>query len=435
MNLTEDQILSLAPDDSAKKSGKELANFSKWGKLNVSSRALWGECQGSGKLPYQTQVDLQSIAFKCSCPSRKFPCKHGLGLLTLYARDRQKFSSADEPDWVTAWLDKRNEREEKKAEKKVREGPVDEVAQAKRQQNRMKRIESGLEELTLWMKDMIRNGIIDIPGRDPSHFENMARRMVDAQAPGLATMVRELANVNMFQDGWQTPFLDQLARMFLVANGISRLPTLSPEWQYELRTQVGIAQDQEELKLSSSICDKWLVLAKQSVKEEALTTERNWLYGINSGKYALVLQFYVKGQVPELNLLPGSALDADMVFFKGVCTLRALVKENRGVSDSGLPVGFNSWTEVLIEQASVSNLTPLHNQLPAIVNNVTPLYSDGHWFLRDEFNEGVRLNTTNVDPWKLMAISGGAPVKLFVMGREQIFTALGVWIENQYILL
>ena len=129
MNFSEDQILALAPDDPSKKSGKELANPSKWVKREISERALWGECQGSGKLPYQTQVDLSNVAFKCTCPSRKFPCKHGLGLLLLYARDQKLFSKEAEPAWVTEWLDKRNDREEKKTEKKEKEKKADPAAQ------------------------------------------------------------------------------------------------------------------------------------------------------------------------------------------------------------------------------------------------------------------------------------------------------------------
>src|SRR6185436_6036947 len=79
MNWTEEQVLSLAPDESAKKSGRELASPSKWVSRSANEKALWGECKGSGANPYKTQIDLSNIAFKCSCPSRKFPCKHGLG--------------------------------------------------------------------------------------------------------------------------------------------------------------------------------------------------------------------------------------------------------------------------------------------------------------------------------------------------------------------
>lgn len=85
LNLTEEQIIQLAPDAASVKAGKGLAVPGKWVLLACSERAVWGHCQGSGKNPYQTAIDLNDIAFKCSCPSRKFPCKHGLGLLLLFA--------------------------------------------------------------------------------------------------------------------------------------------------------------------------------------------------------------------------------------------------------------------------------------------------------------------------------------------------------------
>ena len=84
LNLTEEQITQLAPDAASVKAGKGLANRTKWVLLEHSDRAIWGHCQGSGKTPYQTVVDTKNIAFKCSCPSRKFPCKHGVGLLFMY---------------------------------------------------------------------------------------------------------------------------------------------------------------------------------------------------------------------------------------------------------------------------------------------------------------------------------------------------------------
>ncbi|MFC6750247.1 SWIM zinc finger family protein [Deinococcus aquaticus] len=59
--------------------------------------SLWGECQGSGQTPYLTGVDLSGPAFRCSCPSRKFPCKHALALLLLHATHTGQFGSATPP--------------------------------------------------------------------------------------------------------------------------------------------------------------------------------------------------------------------------------------------------------------------------------------------------------------------------------------------------
>ena len=107
-HFSKPQVEQLAPDAASLKAGKDLAHLAKWVTLGVSERALWGEVQGSGKNPYQTQVDGNSTAFKCSCPSRKFPCKHGIGLLFLFADYAAKFQNTpDEPAWVKEWIDKR----------------------------------------------------------------------------------------------------------------------------------------------------------------------------------------------------------------------------------------------------------------------------------------------------------------------------------------
>lgn len=435
MNFSEEQILALAPDDSSKKSGRELANPSKWGKREISERAVWGECQGSGKLPYQAQVDLVNIAFKCSCPSRKFPCKHGLGLLLLYARDKKLFSHAAEPNWVTDWLDKRSEREEKKTEKKEKEKKADPAAQAKRQENRLKRVEDGTADLRLWIQDIIRNGLINIPGKDPSYFDNVSRRMVDAQAPGLAGMVRSLGNINFFVEGWQTSFLDQLIRIFLVLEGFSRLDQLPDDMQDELKTLIGFTQNQDELKHESGIRDEWVVLAKRTEKEENLTTERNWLYGTQSKKYALILQFYVKGQLPEANLVPGSCLDAELVFYSGINSMRALIKAQHNLVAQKALIGFSSWSEVVSAAGAAYASNPWGTSVPAIVENVTPMLISGQRILKDEQGEAVTISNRFEDIWKLLSLSGGGPIRLFAVGREQTFEPLSAWVDNQYISL
>ena len=94
-----DQVLALAPDPASAKSAQGQARTTKWPETGCSERAVWGLCQGSGKQPYQTTIDLSGPAFKCSCPSRKFPCKHALGLLLLWSTGEVR--PGDEPEWAT----------------------------------------------------------------------------------------------------------------------------------------------------------------------------------------------------------------------------------------------------------------------------------------------------------------------------------------------
>ena len=95
---TTEQVLALAPDPASAKAGKDLAGQrKKWANLGQDERAAWGECQGSGSKPYQTKIDLSEPAFSCSCPSRKFPCKHGLGLFLMLAQQPALFASGTPP--------------------------------------------------------------------------------------------------------------------------------------------------------------------------------------------------------------------------------------------------------------------------------------------------------------------------------------------------
>lgn len=435
MDLSEDQILSLAPDESSKKSGKELANPSKWGKREANDRALWGECQGSGKLPYQTQVDLINLAFKCTCPSRKFPCKHGLGLSLLYVRDRKLFTVSKEPDWVSNWLDKRLEKDEKKTEKKAKDKPVDAAAQAKRQENRAKRVEEGMSELRLWLHDIIRNGLLTIPGKGPNYFESMAKRMIDSQAPGLANMVRKLGAVNFYREEWQTPFLDQIVRLHLLLESFPRIESLPPSLQHEVKTWIGFAQNLDEVKAEQGIADDWFVLAKQVEKEDSLTVERNWLYGSQSGRFALVLQFYVRGQIPEMNIVPGSWLQAELCFFKGAHPQRALIKQQQIIKKNDEVPGLKSWNDVLQSTSEVMALNPFYENFPVVIDHVVPMSASNQWWLKDQTGAGVAIAAHFSFPWKLLALSGGAPVKLFALGKETEFIPLGVWVDGHYKIL
>src|ERR671918_804409 len=102
LKLTAEQVRTLAPDASAARAAEGLADKRRWSGTGRTESAAWGLCQGSGSSPYQTAVDLSGPAYKCSCPSRKVPCKHALGLLFLLAGDA--IAQAKAPDWVATWL-------------------------------------------------------------------------------------------------------------------------------------------------------------------------------------------------------------------------------------------------------------------------------------------------------------------------------------------
>src|SRR5271165_1416936 len=134
MQLSSEQVLALAPDSASAIAGRKLNQMRYWRNLGQNALAFWGECQGSAL--YQVRVERATLAVKCTCPSRKFPCKHGLGLLLL-AIDQAGIPDGIAPNWVTEWLAKRTAtsiKPEKRAVEPTSSGPTG--AQRKRSEKR-----------------------------------------------------------------------------------------------------------------------------------------------------------------------------------------------------------------------------------------------------------------------------------------------------------
>jgi hypothetical protein len=106
-----DSVLALAPDDASRRAAATLARPAPWDGAGAAGDLVWGQCAGSGKNPYQVIVDLAGPAFKCSCPSRKFPCKHALAVLLLWSAGT--IPDEREPaDYARAWQEARQAKAE-----------------------------------------------------------------------------------------------------------------------------------------------------------------------------------------------------------------------------------------------------------------------------------------------------------------------------------
>jgi len=429
MNLTEVQILTLAPDAASQKAGKDLAKTDKWVSYGADTTAIWGECQGSGNKPYQTQIDSQNIAFKCSCPSRKFPCKHGLGLLLLFSKNGSVFVAKEQPLWVKDWISKRSEKSEKTDGGTSK--PIDEAAQAKRLQARVKKVNDGIEELLLWIKDIIRNGLTNIPGKDPP-LRNMSKRMVDAQAPGLSGILNSFEEINFYKEGWQSLFLDRLLTLYLLISGYKNLDLLNSELKQEILSWIGFSQSHEELKAQEGIRDDWFVMGKQVSTEAKLTTERNWLYGLNSKRYALVLQFYVSNQFKGFTLTSGSVIDAELVFYNQGLSIRAFLKQQHETKKFMPVIGYNNWKEVIAGQVAVYEKNPFTNELPVIVEQLKPVAYNEQWWLKDMENDVMLMKLPGEALWRFLALGGGRSARIALVGKENEFMPLGMWLKNEY---
>lgn len=432
LNLTEEQIIQLAPDASSVKAGKGLATATKWVLLEYSERAIWGHCQGSGKTPYQTVIEVKNIAFKCSCPSRKFPCKHGLGLLFLYTAHPDLFRQAEEPDWVADWLSRREEKAEKKEQKAKNETPVDEASQAKRQALRHKKVLNGIDDLQIWMKDLLRNGLLNIPERACTLFDSMARRMVDAQAPGFANRLRTMQEIDFYDENWKYILTDHLGKLYLLSESYKNLEKQPEEWQCEIRTQTGYPQAKEEVLAGDAIADRWMVLHKRSRKVNELNTETYWLYGQQSRRFATYLNFITPGSLPEVNLVPGSVYEGQLCFYKGVNTLRALFKSSELSRDTFVPAFCKDLEEAVSRYREALQQNPFTEDLPILADNLRLAVKGNLFYLQDVNNKLVPVkveDTTHID---ILSVTGGKPFSAFLLANDTVWNLNSIWYQSDY---
>lgn len=341
---TAEQVLALAPDAASQKAGGKLATPARWSGSGGRDGALWGLCAGSGSKPYQTVVDLSGPAYRCSCPSRKFPCKHALGLLLLWATG-EPVQDAEPPSWAEEWLTARRKRAEAPgagargaggADKAGRdEGAAGDEAAARRRadraEQRERRITGGATELQQRLADLVRDGLAGADRSGYAQWEETAARMVDAQAPGLASRVRELGAIPASGVDWPSRLLEECALLHLLGQGFLRIADLPAPLAATTRTRVGLTIDAAELLANTEpVRDHWLVLARQDTDDGKLTTRRVWLRGTRTGLMALLLSFGAAGRAPELAFPVGLVLDADLAFYPAARPLRAALGTRYG---------------------------------------------------------------------------------------------------------
>ena len=432
---TTQQILTLAPDPASAKAGQGLIGVGKWPKLECSENALWGECQGSGKDPYLVQIDLTEPAFKCSCPSRKFPCKHGIALLLIYANNREAVKESAPPGWVSDWLSKRSEKAEKKAESDKPESEKSPEAlakasddQSKRAAQREKRVSQGLSDLDLWLQDLIRHGLASTQSKPYKFWEEPAARLVDAQAPGVARMLREMASVPASGAGWQERLMERIGRLTLLMEGYSRIDSLSESLQADIREAIGWNVKQEVVLQGEGVSDSWLVLGQRVIQEDQFQVHRTWTRGLRSGRDALLLNFVRPGQPLEMLLTPGTQLEAEFAFFPGSSPLRALIKER--LSPVSPLSAFPCFPNIVSLLASCSDSLSKNLWLetfPASIDSVVLIQQGDLWFAQDKEGFQLPIHPGSASNWHLLAMSGGEPTSVFCEWDGATLFPISLW--------
>lgn len=432
MALTNEQVIGLAPDAASAAAGRKLSALKNWEGLGACDVAVWGKCKGSAV--YQVKVDLANFGYHCSCPSRKFPCKHVLGMLLLHADSGSSFSEVQPPDWVLEWLGKREARATKQAEKAeaTASAPVDDAARQKRAEKRESRVREGLDRLEVWLKDLIRNGLAGVETKPTSFWDDQARRLVDAQAPGLAARVNRLAEIPATSSDWPHRLFGEIGQISLLVEAYRRIEALETDLAAEVRQLIGWNLTTEEVERDGErVKDEWQLVGQWVDDDGRVRTQRTWGIGAATGRTALLLQFAVGAQPFAEPIVPGSRQAGTLVFYPGASRLRA-----RFVSRDEPPMpldddlgGSASIEQFLDSVAGMLARQPWLREVGGVLKDVV-LAPGRPWHACDR--NGDALPLFGSQQWAALAITGGAACDLAGEWNGSAFRVLGLRAKGRY---
>jgi hypothetical protein len=370
MALSLENVEALAPDQSSLDSARKLLKASSWPAMASNGAGLiWGECQGSGSTPYRVVVAETDLGYKCTCPSRKFPCKHSLALIWLRADGKLTFPAAPVPAWVSDWLSRRrgpsgapsSTEDTPKASIQIAVSAVTETkpdpkaearAAAARERNRQERealILAGLEDLDLWISDQLDRGLAGFAGHSAEACRLIAKRMVDAKASGLATRLESLpARIFSLPEAVRpTAVIRELGQIHLLAEAYRRQnesdDALPAGLKASVRQTIGWSFTREALLADPDVLHvkaTWRVIAALSeVQPDRLRRLETWLWregGSETPRFALLIDFVpVATGAASSGFSVGDRVEAELVFYPAAVPLRAQIAQSfRGAAFS-----------------------------------------------------------------------------------------------------
>ncbi len=425
MPLTIDQVLALAPDASSASAGRKLGVPRDWRNLGANEVALWGDCQGSAL--YGVSVDLSDLTCKCTCPSRKFPCKHGLGLLLLHAAG-QVPAAATPPERVSTWLTGRAERAAKKAEAPPLTAE-DVGRKAAKAAEKLNDLGDAVAPFVLWLDDVARAGLGSLHQDGERRLRHEAARLVDAQAPGLAARCREVADQIGASAGWEEAVLAGLGELRLITHALGHLSALPDPVRADLRAAVGLPISQAEVRLTGAREEGvWRVGGVLTTVDGAgLRTRQTWLLRADDPSvHAVLIDVAAGAAALPAGPPPGQVFAATLARWPGALGQRALIVEPGPALDA--PVAAQSIAAGLDLTATVLAGAPLARWVPLLLADVTVTVDARGAWVRDASGDGLPLPEL---PARLLAVAGTEAVSLCGLWDGVVLRPLTAWVGGR----
>ncbi len=466
MPFTLERIEALAPDQASLAAARKLLKPASWPTLAEGEGLIWGECQGSGATPYRVAVNESDAGYKCTCPSRKFPCKHTLALMWMRADRSTTFAPAPVPEWVKDWLSRRRGTSSATAKPKdepkpksqpsirlteateteaVTDAKTEQRAAAARERNRLDReaaVLAGLEDLDLWLSDQVQHGMANFVAQAAQSCRTICQRLVDAKASGLAGRLDALPTrlFTLPDPVRPSAAIRELGQAHLISQAYRRAPQLPELLAADAKQAVGWSVTREALLSDPDalrVDAKWRVFAVISeAQPDRLRRVETWLWresGTDQSPSCAVLIDFVPlaGGAATGGYLVGDQVDAELCFYRSSIPLRAQIATlKKGATQSSEPL--NPPAETLSAsyaqyERALAKL-PWLGIFPLTFRSATLRRTGGQLFLHDDEN-GLSLPLASSQSSEALPLTSAGRIDGIGLWNGYEFTL--AWAETQ----
>ena len=239
----------------------------------------------------------------------------------------------------------------------------------------------GLTQLDRWLEDRMRTGLADPALARYGTWDELAARLVDARAGALANRVRRVAGLVGTGPDWHADVLAEVGLLHLIAQAGRRVPALPGSLADAVATASGWQVRQADVLAGVPDTDEWFVAGRSDAREDRIEVRRMWLWGTNTGRWAMLLSFAAYQQTLDDSFTVGTVVHADLHRYPGR-SLRALAGHRYA---DPLPLSAPSVVTIAEACASIGIAVaaePWLERYPATVRAM-PSVIDGHWALTD----------------------------------------------------
>lgn len=407
---TTEQILSLAPDIGIVKSARVLANPAKWDGLRIVGDIAEGQFVMSKRDPFRAEVNLQTLQFGCTCKNKKFPCNHAIALLLMINNASADFARSDGNEAI-----------------RPKSTPPLPIASNQIDHKRHASLLRGLAQLQQWLEDTVRSGLATLPSLSRDDWAAVAGKLVDHHAPALAKEVRQWQSLVTSSADWADEVLSGFGRIYLLSQALKHVPvSAGPLWN-DLHAAVGWSLSPSDT--DALVDDRWLIVGTTFEQSGRRKVVHAWLYGLASGRTAVIARTTNKPREDAHTLISGTILDGTLRLFASQTPLHAMVEDERSLMQpSGIRFRPNSLDSIAASYAERLALNPWCGPVPVLLRSASLSLDSDIWLLTDAEGVQVPISAESNLGWHLKSTEGAA---MFGLWDGTTLTPLSLWLGNR----